>query len=106
MLIRPPSKPCLSPLLFTIGGAFAAYADDPTPAALDSARTIIVAWGMTKSFDLVVPQMFDQLEHDVVKTRPELKDSLHATLIALKPEFDKIGAGFHQLLRRWRSPKG
>jgi hypothetical protein len=89
-----PFKTLSFALLFTIGGAFSAYADDPTPAALDSARTIIVAWGMTKSFDLVVPQMFDQLEHDVVKTRPELKDSLRATLIALKPEFDKSEQDF------------
>jgi hypothetical protein len=81
-------------LLFTIGGAFSAYADEPTPAALDSARTIITAWGMVKSFDVVVPQMMDQLEHDVVKTRPELKDSLHATLTALKPEFAKSEQDF------------
>jgi uncharacterized protein len=81
-------------LLFTIGGAFAAYADDPTPAAVDSARTIISAWGMPKSFDLVVPQMLDQLERDVAKTRPELKDSLHATLAALKPEFAKSEQDF------------
>jgi uncharacterized protein len=89
-----PLKTLSFALLFTIGGAFSAYADDPTPAALDSARTIIAAWGMTKSFDLVVPQMFDQLEHDVVKTRPELRDSLRATLIALKPEFDKSEQDF------------
>ena len=68
-----PLKTLSLALLFTIGGAFSAYADDPTPAAVESARTIISAWGMPKSFDLVVPQMFDQLEHDVVKTRPELE---------------------------------
>ena len=89
-----PLKTLSFALLFTIGGAFAAYADDPKPAALDSARTIIAAWGMTKSFDLVVPQMFDQLEHEVTRTRPELKDSLRATLIALKPEFDKSEQDF------------
>jgi hypothetical protein len=81
-------------LLFTIGGAVAAYADAPTPAAIDSARTIISAWGMPKSFDMVVPQMLDQLERDVGKTRPELKDSLHATLAALKPEFAKSEQDF------------
>ena len=81
-------------LLFTIGGAFGAYADEPTPAAIDSARTIIAAWGMTKSFDQVVPQMAEQLERDVVKTRPELKDSLHATMAVLKPEFAKSEQDF------------
>jgi uncharacterized protein len=89
-----PLKTLSFALLFTVGGAFAAYADDPTPAALDSARTIIAAWGMTKSFDLVIPQMFDQLERDVVRTRPELKDSLHATVTALKPEFAKSEQDF------------
>jgi hypothetical protein len=70
-------------------GPLSAYADEPSPAALESARAIIAASGMTRSFDLVVPQMFGELEHNVTATRPELKDSLHATLLALLPEFTK-----------------
>lgn len=79
-------------LLITLGAA-AAKAEEPTPAALNSARAIIAASGMTRSFDLVVPQMLGELEHNVTTTRPELKDSLHATLVALEPEFSKSEQG-------------
>jgi uncharacterized protein len=92
---------CLSPfktlsvaLVLTIGAAFAASADEPSPAAIDSARTIIAAWGMTRSFDVVVPQMLEQLERSVTTTRPELKDNLHAVLVSLKPEFAKTEETF------------
>jgi hypothetical protein len=70
-------------------GLSAARAEDPTPAAVASARTIISSSGMQKSFDLVVPQMLAQLETNVVRTRPEIKDKLHATLLQLQPEFLK-----------------
>jgi hypothetical protein len=79
-------------LLITLGAA-AARAEEPTPAALDSARAIIAASGMARSFDLVVPQMLGELERNVTTTRPELKDSLHATLVALEPEFSKTEQG-------------
>lgn len=76
-------------LFLVVGGSAVAYADEPSPAALEAARAIIADWGMTQSFDRVVPEMLAQLERNVLKTRPELKDSLHATLLAIKPEFDK-----------------
>ena len=66
-----------------------ARADEPSPAALDSARTIIVGSGMKRSFDLVIPQMFDELERNVLATRPELKEPLQETLKGLLPEFVK-----------------
>jgi uncharacterized protein len=81
-------------LVFAIGGAFGARADDPSPAALASARSIITAWGMTRTFDVIVPQMLEQLERSVTATRPELKDSLHATVLAIKPEFVKTEDDF------------
>jgi uncharacterized protein len=84
-----PLKILSAALLFSIGGSLAAYADDPTPAALEAARTVISASGMTRSFDIIVPQMLGQLEHNVLATRPELKDALHATLLSLVPEFTK-----------------
>ena len=84
-----PLKTLSAALLFAVGGSFSAYADEPTPAALEAARTVISASGMTRSFDIVIPQMFGQLEHNITTTRPELKDNLHATLLALLPEFTK-----------------
>ncbi len=85
------SKSLFAAALLVVGGAFAAQADDalPSQAALQSARTVILASGMGRSFDVVVPQMFGELEHTVTQTRPEIKDSLHATLLALVPEFNK-----------------
>lgn len=87
----PPFKSLLVAALLVMGGAFAAQADDPMPsqAALQSARTVILASGMGRSFDVVVPQMFGELERTITQTRPEIKDSLHATLLALVPEFNK-----------------
>jgi hypothetical protein len=75
--------------LLLIGGSFAAYADEPTPAALEASRAIVADWGMLKSFDIIVPQLLDQVERNITATRPELKDNLRAVLIAIKPEFDK-----------------
>jgi len=74
--------------------AGAASADDaptaaPTPAAIEIAKGIITTSGMTHSFDLVIPEIFGSLERNVLTTRPELKDPLHAVLVSLVPEFVK-----------------
>ena len=78
-----------------------------TPAALEAARSVIVASGMTRSFDLIIPQMFGELERNVLATRPELKDNLHAVLLALVPEFAKseqeVVAGAAQALAKHMS---
>ena len=84
-----PIKTAFAAALFLTAGSFGAYADEPTAAALESAHTIIVASGLTRSFDVVIPQSFGELERSVTITRPEIKDSLHATLLALLPEFGK-----------------
>jgi hypothetical protein len=47
--------------LVLIGGSIAAYADEPTPAALEASRAIIADWGMLKSLDIIVPQLLDQV---------------------------------------------
>ena len=88
-----PLKTLFAAALLAALGATAARADEPTPAALESARAIIVASGIPRSFDIIVPQLMGELEHNVLLTRPELKDSLHATLIALEPEFAKSEQG-------------
>jgi hypothetical protein len=70
-----------------------ARAQEPTPAALNYANQILVDTGMKTSLDRVVPGMLGQLEHNVTATRPELKDPLHATLLAIEPEFVKTEEG-------------
>jgi len=66
-----------------------ARADEPTPAALNYANQIFVDIGMKASIDQVVPGMLAQLERNVTSTRPELKDALHETVLAIEPEFVK-----------------
>jgi uncharacterized protein len=79
---------CATALWAALNSA-AAFADDPTPTALAEARTVIIASGISRSFDAVVPQLLGLLERNVLATRPELKDKLHATLLQLEPEFVK-----------------
>jgi hypothetical protein len=83
------AKVACGALMFAALGLSAARADDPTPAAVASARAIIASSGISRSFDALVPQMLGQLERNVLATRPEIKDKLHATLLQLEPEFMK-----------------
>jgi uncharacterized protein len=61
----------------------------PSPAAIAAADTILADLGVKQSMALIVPRMMTELEHNVTNTRPEIKDSLRATLQAIQPEFDK-----------------
>jgi hypothetical protein len=76
----------------------AAHADDapiaaPTPAAIETAKSVIISSGMTHSFGAVIPEIFGALERNVLATRPELKDPLHTVLLSLVPEFSKTEQG-------------
>ncbi|MGD1016931.1 MAG: DUF2059 domain-containing protein [Roseiarcus sp.] len=70
-----------------------AHADEPTPAALNYANQIFADIGMKALIDQVVPGMLAQLERNVTTTRPELKDALHETVLAIEPEFVKTEQG-------------
>ncbi|HKI14197.1 MAG TPA: DUF2059 domain-containing protein [Roseiarcus sp.] len=67
----------------------AAAPSPPSPAAIAAADTILADVGIKQSVALVVPAMMTELEQNVTKTRPEIRDSLRETLKAIKPEFDK-----------------
>ncbi len=67
----------------------AAAPSPPSPAAIAAADTILADVGIKQSVALVVPAMMAELEQNVTKTRPEIRDSLRETLKAIKPEFDK-----------------
>ncbi len=60
----------------------------PSAAAVAAADKILGAIGVKQSIALVVPGMMAELEANVTRTRPEIKDSLRASLKALQPEFD------------------
>lgn len=67
----------------------AASAQEPTPAALNYASQIFLDIGVKASLDQVIAGMASELEHNVTATRPELRDALRETLIAIAPEFLK-----------------
>ncbi len=78
----PPAAPAAAP-------PPAAAPAPPSPAAIAAADTILAEIGIKQSVALVVPAMMTELERNVTKTRPEIRDSLRETLKAIQPEFDK-----------------
>lgn len=66
-----------------------ARADEPSPAAIAIATTILYDVGVKASVQSVALSMMGELERSVVQTRPEMKQALHETLVALAPEFVK-----------------
>ena len=61
----------------------------PSPAAIAAADRILGDIGLKQSIAIVVPGMMAELETNVTRTRPEIRDSLRATLRAIQPEFDQ-----------------
>jgi uncharacterized protein len=61
----------------------------PSPAAIVAADKILGVIGVKESIATVVPRMMAELETNVTRTRPEIRDSLRATLKAIQPEFDQ-----------------
>ena len=61
----------------------------PSPASIAAADKILEAIGLKQSIAIVVPGMMAELETNVTRTRPEIRDSLRATLKAIQPEFDQ-----------------
>jgi hypothetical protein len=61
----------------------------PSPAALAAADKILNTIGLKQSIAFVVPGMMAELETNVTRTRPEIRDSLRATLKTIQPEFDQ-----------------
>ena len=69
--------------------AQAAAPGPPSSAAVAAADRILNDIGVKESIALMVPGMMAELETNVTRTRPEIKESLRATLKAIQPEFDK-----------------
>ncbi len=61
----------------------------PSPAAIAAADKILSTIGLKQSIAIVVPGMMQELENNLTRTRPEIRDSLRATLKAIQPEFDQ-----------------
>ena len=61
----------------------------PSPAALGYAATILNDIGMKPSLDRVVPGLLAQMQHEILATRPELKQPLGEVVQTITPEFLK-----------------
>ena len=61
----------------------------PSTAAIAAADKILNTLGLKQSIAIVVPGMMQELETNVTRTRPEIRDSLRATLKTIQPEFDQ-----------------
>ncbi len=61
----------------------------PPPAALGYAATMINDIGLKPSLDRLVPAMVDELQREVLATRPELRDPVTNALKVVTPDFDK-----------------
>jgi uncharacterized protein len=61
----------------------------PSPAAVAAADQLLMTMGVKENVAKTVPTMMAEFERNVTTTRPEIRDSLRATLVQIKPEFDK-----------------
>lgn len=66
-----------------------ANAPEPTAAHVEAARQLILSTGISRSFQIIIPEFMDQIGVTLTQTRPELTGDLTVVLGDLKPEFDK-----------------
>src|SRR4051794_2078881 len=60
-----------------------------TPSHLAVAREVAIASGITRSLDVVPPQLMEKIREQAV-TRPDLKKDLNEVLVALEPETELL----------------
>jgi hypothetical protein len=58
-----------------------------TATHLACAKDLVVRSGLSGTFVSIVPDMMNQVNNTVTRTRPELANDMRAVLIALQPEF-------------------
>ena len=85
----PPAAPAPAAPAPAVPAPAAAVPAGPSSAAVAAADKILGDIGLKQSIAIVVPGMMAELETNVTRTRPEIRDSLRATLKAIQPEFDQ-----------------
>ena len=63
--------------------------DAPTPEHIAKARQLILATGISRSFEIIIPEFMDQIGNTLTQARPDLVHDMNVVLADLKPEFDK-----------------
>jgi len=75
-------------LALMAGSVLAQTPSQPGAGHLAAARDLVLASGMQRSFDLVIPQLEERLRQSAL-TRPEIRKDLDAVLQSLKPEMEQ-----------------
>ena len=61
----------------------------PTAEHIAKARELILATGISRSFQIIIPEFMDQIGNTLTQARPDLVHDMIAVLDQLRPEFDK-----------------
>ncbi len=93
LLARPKAKTLTGAATALIMLGALAWAEEPSPAAIELASKILGDVGFKQSVDLILPSMLGELERNIVAVHPEMKEALHETLVAIEPEFAKSESG-------------
>jgi hypothetical protein len=62
---------------------------EPSADAVALGRELVIASGVARSIQIIVPQLLDQIGTNVTQTRPDLIRDLNSVMDQIKPEFDK-----------------
>lgn len=66
-----------------------ADAKPPTPEHIAKARHLILATGISRSFQIIIPEFMDQIGNTLTQARPDLVHDMSLVLEQLRPEFDR-----------------
>ena len=61
----------------------------PTPAHVAKARQLILATGISRSFQVIVPEFMDQIGNTLTQSHPDLVPDMILVLNQLRGEFDR-----------------
>ncbi len=64
-------------------------AASPTATHVAKARQLILATGISRSFQIIIPEFMDQIGTTVTQSRPDLVHDVDLVLMQLKPEFER-----------------
>ena len=64
-------------------------ATPPAAAHIEKARQLILATGISRSFEIIIPEFMDQIGNTLTQARPDLVPDMNVVLTNLKPEFDR-----------------
>lgn len=62
---------------------------EPSPEHVAKARQLILATGISRSFQIIVPEFMDQIGNTLTQARPDLVHDMNIVLDQLRPEFDR-----------------